>query len=280
MYVDCVRVYAKTYYAPSGFSLMSPADGTPNAGVTPTLTWRQSLGANEYTVAIYSDDQLQNEVHSAVVAHPDAAYEVPASLLDFDAHYWWTVAAHNEVGDTVGTPEAGSAFSTSVPGAPTATTSPADREGGADTGAVITIIFNEPVIVTGPNDVVTVDGVTGDVAATTPFKIVFTPDVDLEFATTYTVRVQPTGSGSSVVDQAVPPNAFNDGDEYVFTFTTWAELGGLASGEGCLPVRAAARTQTGVPGGEVQIAVFALLALCAASLPSPLKQCGGGCREP
>ena len=264
MYVDYIRAYAKTLLPPPGFSLMSPADGTQNAGVTPTLMWRRSVGANDYTVAVYSDDQLQNEAHSAVVAHPDTAYEVPASLLDFDARYWWTVTAHNDVGDTVGTPEAGRTFSTSVPGAPTATTSPADGEGKADTGTVITIVFNEPVMVTNRDDVVTVDGVTGTVT-TTDYRIVFTPDADLAFETTYTVRIQPTGLGSSAVDQAVPPNVFNDGNEHVFTFTTWEDLSGLASGEGCLPVRAAARTQTGVPGGAAPAAALALLALCAAT---------------
>jgi hypothetical protein len=178
------------------------------------------------------------------------AYTLPAYSLAHDTNYYWKVVA-NGASKSVDAANAPFTFHTAVDGTPptVAMETPADGSSDADVGVAIRIIFSEPIEKSTvlQSWITMTDGVTdipGDVTSPTDRTIVFTPDSDLTPETSYTVTVS-----GSVEDLAA--NAM--GADFVFSFTTWQDLAGFATGEGCLP---------GAGGGVGLV----MLALAAAAL--------------
>ncbi|MDX2145994.1 MAG: hypothetical protein SFZ23_00600 [Planctomycetota bacterium] len=98
---------------PGNFVLLTPANGTGNVALTPTLTWSVSSNATSYVVRIATNPQLTSPIFtSAPVA--TTSFVVPGGVLSECATYYWGVTATSTGGNVGSTPIALS-FSTIIP---------------------------------------------------------------------------------------------------------------------------------------------------------------------
>jgi hypothetical protein len=179
---------------------------------------------------------------SAVIADGQSSVAItvtPQQDADLDdaGTYYWHVTAQNSGGDTDASNNDATFDTLPDTTAPwVISTGPSPGEDGADVGTTIRINFSEPVTVPDLNTAVQVSGgVTGNAEVLPGDRaVVFTPDADLDYDTTYTVTV-----ASAIADNANDLNPL-DGNKGAltnseFSFTTFEELSGYATGTGCTP---------------------------------------------
>jgi hypothetical protein len=87
--------------APGAFSLVSPADGAPTVGTTPTLSWTAEANATGYIVQVdtsgtFTGTLLINQQESATTY----SYTVPSGTLTTGVLYHWQVVATNAYGQS------------------------------------------------------------------------------------------------------------------------------------------------------------------------------------
>lgn len=259
-----VTVFDDDIDPPGAFNLLDPTGGeTVPFDQALTLLWEEptSTVPLTYDVEVSTDSGFGTLIVdrtglSLAASGGTVSYQVAAADLTESQQYWWRVTAHNDGGNSSSSTETfQTAADTAAPFV--TTTSPGPGSSDADVGTSISLYFSEPVLVTGIDTAVTVSaGVTGSVALTGGDRvIVFTPDVDLAYDTTYTVTVL----DGRITDKAVGLNPL-DGNAgalsgFQFSFTTQSPLVGLARGKGCLP-GARGRARAWLP---VALAVLAAL---------------------
>jgi hypothetical protein len=246
----------------TAFNLTSP-DGTTDLEVDAvnTFTWTDATGdvsPDRYDLIISTDGVAFTD--PTVVYSTTTTADVDAGTLNYEETYYWKVTANH----SLATMDSDDVFSfTTLPdtkGPEVLWVSPRDGMTDVEVSSDIRITFDEDIAETSVAGSVTVTGggvtVQGQSSLMGLRTILFTPDGELDYETTYTVTVS-----TAVTD--VPGN--NLDSAYTFSFTTFADIAGVATGDGCLPVRAGARTQTGLPGAGGGIAL-AVLGLAAAAL--------------
>ncbi len=95
--------FSDTPFPPAEPSLVSPADGSSNQPVQPTLVWTGASGATSYTVKIADNPGLTNPVHIAS-GLSGVSYVVPPSVLSGCTTYFWGVSAVNAAGSSASIP--------------------------------------------------------------------------------------------------------------------------------------------------------------------------------
>jgi len=88
---------------PAAFSLSTPADGTIDLSVTPTLTWTASAGATSYTVNLSDSPSLSSPFHTAG-GIGSTSYVIPGSVLTECDTFYWGVTATGPGGNTASSP--------------------------------------------------------------------------------------------------------------------------------------------------------------------------------
>ncbi len=88
---------------PGAFSLSTPADGTVDLSLTPTLTWTPSSGVSTYTVTLCNTPDLSSPFH-VVGGIGSTSYVVPGGVLSDCQLFYWGVTATNAGGNTTSTP--------------------------------------------------------------------------------------------------------------------------------------------------------------------------------
>ncbi len=88
---------------PGAFNLLTPANGSTNVGLTPTLTWSAASGATSYLATVATDPGLSVIVVSQA-GIGGTSYNVPAATLSAGQTYYWGVTAVNGGGGTGSTP--------------------------------------------------------------------------------------------------------------------------------------------------------------------------------
>lgn len=93
--------------APDTFELVSPASGTIETVLTPTLTWQLAANAHNYTVEIseYSTFTPTVVYRSPGLAGSISSHDVPLNILASRRIYFWHVIAGNEFGQTTASNE-------------------------------------------------------------------------------------------------------------------------------------------------------------------------------
>lgn len=93
--------------APGTFSLVSPADGAPSVGKTPTLTWTPATDAADYRVQADTTGAFTTGalVINTTVNATTYSYTVPsADNLVTGTLYYWRVIAENTYGQATAGP--------------------------------------------------------------------------------------------------------------------------------------------------------------------------------
>ncbi|MCC6383216.1 MAG: matrixin family metalloprotease, partial [Dehalococcoidia bacterium] len=88
---------------PGAFSLSTPADGTVDLPLTPTLTWTSASAATSYTVTLSTNSNLSSPFHVAG-GIGSTSYVIPGGVLSDCASFYWGVTATNAGGNTASTP--------------------------------------------------------------------------------------------------------------------------------------------------------------------------------
>jgi hypothetical protein len=88
---------------PGPFNLSSPADGSTNVSLTPTLTWSGSANVGTYTVTLSSNPGLAPAILTQFGV-AGTSFNVPAAVLSQGQTYYWGVTAVNGNGSTSSTP--------------------------------------------------------------------------------------------------------------------------------------------------------------------------------
>jgi len=231
--------------APLAFNLTRPWDGAENVTPTPTLSWQTASRADTYALVVCTDASMLTEVfRDDTIPETTTSFPIPGTAgLAYDTVYYWHVIAHNDIGDTTSTGPPWT-FNPSRMGPPTVTrTDPDHDESGVDISARIKVYFSEPMAAATENAISVADAGGGDVPGAATLSgldtvLTFVPEDDLDYKATYTVTLD----AATATDKAAAANALDASDspvpaggDYVFTFTTFEDLTGLARGEGCAP---------------------------------------------
>ncbi len=78
---------------PKGPDLYQPANVAVNIDPRTTFTWEGVAYGDEYTLSVYADEELSQEILS--VTTTDLSYEVPLDTLDFLSKYYWIVTSRS-----------------------------------------------------------------------------------------------------------------------------------------------------------------------------------------
>ncbi len=94
---------AAAVVAPATFTLGTPATGTTNVSVTPTLTWTASANHTSYTLAVDDDVAFGSPALSTSLGTAVLSYTVAGGVLVDSTKYYWRVTAVGPGGSTVAT---------------------------------------------------------------------------------------------------------------------------------------------------------------------------------
>ena len=247
---------------PSAFDITTPADDATQVAIPVDFTWTRDPAtlAATYTLIIATDAALTDVVYTndAIADPADASTTVTQQVtaadgLLTDTRYYWTVSAVNAaatVAATSGTVE----FWTTDTIAPTVQS--IEPTGTVDVDSTVVIIFTEPVDFTTVATAfdITAGGVsvpgTWTPDLVTEDTITFAPTGEFAFDTTYTVTIV-----AANLTDTIGGNPLDDGADYTHTFSTWAELTGVGTGDGCTP------SSRGAPAGAVLLSIAIVLVL-------------------
>ena len=84
-----------TRFAPSAPILSSPANGSTNLPLVPTLSWNASSGATSYTLQVSTNNLFSSNV-SNIGGYPNTS--CPVNGLNYSTTYYWRISATNSVG--------------------------------------------------------------------------------------------------------------------------------------------------------------------------------------
>jgi hypothetical protein len=99
---SCADVYTDV---PGAFALVSPANNAIDVDACSgcvDFTWDPASNGQTYTLRVYSDLALTQQVGITVTNHPTTTASICG--LSANTQYWWTVVATNPLGTTNGTP--------------------------------------------------------------------------------------------------------------------------------------------------------------------------------
>ncbi|MCF7802570.1 MAG: fibronectin type III domain-containing protein [Candidatus Marinimicrobia bacterium] len=92
-----IRNFATNVMPPSTPRLVTPASGSTEISVTPTLTWQTAERAQSYTIQVSTSDQFTSTLVNSA-GNPDTTF-TPDSL-EYATTFYWRVRASNSGGDS------------------------------------------------------------------------------------------------------------------------------------------------------------------------------------